>query len=787
MSNQDSSRNVAELARKTAEVQILQRVSADINSTLDLHEICDVALRTMDELFEFHHANILLLEPDNKTLRVIASRGYENQVIGGRVQVGTGVIGIVAQKRRMMHVSNLGQQRAYAAAQRREMEKSDRQAQLREAIPVPGLPNAESQIAIPLLIRDDLIGVFSIESPVPRSFGEHERDLVSIVGNQIASAIHNARLYEQRRLAVAALQEANASLEARVAERTEALERELRVAQALLNEARTHVEGPLLGGSAVVQRLRGAVAHQATLTEPLLLTGPSGSGKEAVARAVHDASGRTGAFIFVSCPEVNTQYRHAVEAKTSRDAEHSFIASRFELASGGTVFLDAVHELPPDLQRALHTTLEEVRIHPPHSESRTPDLRLIASTTFDMRQPPPGGFLPLFQSLSTNRLGVPALIDRREDIPALVDHFVRRHARRLGKVIEGVSPDSMRRLEAYNWPGNIRELRAVLERAVLLCKSTVLEVEEEQLNEALAVGSYRLVSPLGSGGMGEVWLAKHRFLVRPAAVKLIRHDVAPGSAREQLVRRFEREAQVTAGLRSPHTVQLYDFGVNDTGSFYYVMEFLTGLDLHQIGTRFGPQPAERVIMLLRQACRSLAEAHERGLVHRDIKPANMFVTRLGTEYDYVKILDFGVVKDESGHDATMLSNQGIVQGTPAFMPPEIVLGEKGIDGRADLYSLACAAYWALTAHTLFEATNAAQMLLHHVQTRPVPPSKRSEVAIPKQLDAILMMCLEKDPGKRPSSALHLDSALARVPCADPWTNERAQKWWEAHAPEVVGT
>ena len=136
-------------------------------------------------------------------------------------------------------------------------------------------------------------------------------------------------------------------------------------------------------------------------------------------------------------------------------------------------------------------------------------------------------------------------------------------------------------------------------------------------------------------------------------------------------------------------MQLYDFGVNDSGSFYYVMEFLNGLDLHQIGTRFGPQPAERVIMLLRQACRSLAEAHERGLVHRDIKPANMFVTRLGTEYDYVKILDFGVVKDQSGRDATMLSNQGIVQGTPAFMPPEIVLGESRIDGRADLYSLAC--------------------------------------------------------------------------------------------------
>jgi len=402
-----------------------------------------------------------------------------------------------------------------------------------------------------------------------------------------------------------------------------------------------------------------------------------------------------------------------------------------------------------------------------------------------VRQPPPGGFLPLFQLLAANRLNVPPLAERREDIPALVDHFVRTHARRLGKVIDGVSPDSLRRLERYTWPGNIRELRSVVERAVLLSRSTILEVDEEQLNEAVAVGSYRLVTRLGSGGMGEIWLAKHRFLVRPAAVKLIRHDVPPGAAREQLVRRFEREAQVTAGLRSPHTVQLYDFGVNESGSFYYVMEFLNGLDLHHIGTRFGPQPAERVIMLLRQACRSLAEAHDRGLVHRDIKPANVFVTRLGTEYDYVKILDFGVVKDQSRQDATVLSNQDIVQGTPAFMPPEIVMGETRIDGRADLYSLACTAYWVLTAHTLFDANTPAQMLLHHVQTPPVPPSKRSELPIPEQIETILMKCLEKDPAKRPSSALELESELARVPCNAQWTNERAQKWWEAHAPEVV--
>ena len=284
----------SELARKTAEFQILQRVSADINSTLDLDEICDVALRTMDELFEFHHANILLLEPDGQTLKVVASRGYENQATGGRVQIGTGVIGVVAQKRKMLRVSNLGQQRAYAAAQRRETMKSGLQANVGETVPVPGLANAESQIAIPLLIRDELIGVFSIESPVPRSFGEHELDLVSIVANQIASAIHNARLYEERRQAAVALQEANASLEARVAERTAALERELRVAQALLSEARSRVEGPLLGDSAAVRALREAIARQAASTAPLLLTGPPGSGKEAVAHAVHGASRRAG-------------------------------------------------------------------------------------------------------------------------------------------------------------------------------------------------------------------------------------------------------------------------------------------------------------------------------------------------------------------------------------------------------------------------------------------------------------------------------------------------------------
>ena len=197
----------------------------------------------MDELFEFHHAIILLHEAGGETLRVVASRGYENQAIGGRVRVGIGAVGIVAERRKILQLDNLGQQRAYASAQRRQMMQSGRGMEIGDAVPVPGLPNAESQIAIPLLIRDELVGVFSIESPLRQAFDEHDRSLVTIVANQIASAIRNAQLYDERRRAAEALQAANASLEMRVAERTEALERELRVAEDLLRHMRSRVDG----------------------------------------------------------------------------------------------------------------------------------------------------------------------------------------------------------------------------------------------------------------------------------------------------------------------------------------------------------------------------------------------------------------------------------------------------------------------------------------------------------------------------------------------------------------
>jgi serine/threonine protein kinase/GAF domain-containing protein len=776
-SSPDPARLSAELARKTFEFDVLRRVSSELNSTLELDEIYDSALRTMSELFEFHHANILLLDTGGETLTVVASRGYENQAVGGRVRVGTGVIGIVAQKRRMLHVANLGQQRAYAAAQRQQMIKAGRGAELADAAPVPGLQNAENQVAIPLMVGDRLVGVFSIETPTRRTFTEHDRALISIIADHIASAIHNAQLYDERQAAAEQLKEMNASLEARVADRTAALERELRIAEDLLQRVRERTEGPLVGDSAAVRALRDAVEEQAQRTDPLLVTGPPGSGKEATAHAVHLASGRNGAFIIVSGPELRSVHGSGggTDAATA-------LRAKLDLAAGGTLFLEGVHEMPDACQETL-VHLAAATPAPPASAMLPP--RVIASTTRDLKRDTTAMLEPFRRLLLANRIAVPPLVERREDIPVLVDYFVRKQAQQMSKVVDRVSTDSMRRLQEYRWPGNVHELRSVLERAIVLSRSSVLEIDEDLLDERFTVGSYRLVERLGSGGMGEVWRAQHRLLVRPAAVKLIRQTAPAEGTHEQLIRRFEREAQTTASLRSPHTVQLYDFGVTDTGSFFYVMELLGGLDLDRMVQRFGPQPAERVIMLVRQACRSLAEAHDYGLVHRDVKPANLFVTRLGHEYDYLKVLDFGIVKDRPRtRDSALLTAQGLFQGTPAFMAPEIIFGELPIDGRADLYSLACTAYWVLTGQLVFDAKTPADMLLHHAQTKPTPPSEISELPVPRRLEQILMRCLEKDPANRFASALDLDAALVEVPIA-PWSQAKARAWWETHAPELV--
>lgn len=318
-----------------------------------------------------------------------------------------------------------------------------------------------------------------------------------------------------------------------------------------------------------------------------------------------------------------------------------------------------------------------------------------------------------------------------------------------------------------------------------------------ELTRAKELGSYRLIERLGSGGMGEVWRAQHRLLARPAAIKLMRPEVLGGSTpgrQSELLARFEREAQATSLLRSPHTIELYDFGVADDGSFYYVMELLDGFDLESLVTKFGPLPVERAIHLLTQICHSLGEAHADGLIHRDIKPPNVYVCRYGRDVDFVKVLDFGLVKSQDHESARTLTDvsadHAVIRGTPAFMSPEQALANRPLDSRSDIYAIGCLAYWMITAELVFTGRTAMETLVQHTQTPPTPPSRRTELPIPEALDRLVLDCLEKNPDDRPPTADAVAARLKAVPTATVWTPERARLWWDMHhaaTPQTTGS
>jgi len=325
---------------------------------------------------------------------------------------------------------------------------------------------------------------------------------------------------------------------------------------------------------------------------------------------------------------------------------------------------------------------------------------------------------------------------------------------------------------------------SVIAAALAVILARMMYRLRRQAQEAQRLGSYVLEEQIGSGGMGEVWRASHNMLVRPAAIKLIRPEKlkpASGGAEASVVDRFQLEAQATASLRSPHTVELYDFGVAEDGTFHYVMELLEGRDLERLVKQFGPLKPGRVSFLLEQVCDSLADAHANGLIHRDIKPANIYTCRLGQRTDFVKVLDFGLVKwTDPGEESLALTTDEAVLGTPAFMAPELVIGE-GADYRVDLYSLGCVGYWLLSGQLVFQAEGALAMAVAHVNQEPVPPSERSELEIPAELEEIVMSCLAKDPASRPRSAAELGARLASCDCGD-WTNELAREWWDTHLP-----
>jgi serine/threonine-protein kinase len=313
---------------------------------------------------------------------------------------------------------------------------------------------------------------------------------------------------------------------------------------------------------------------------------------------------------------------------------------------------------------------------------------------------------------------------------------------------------------------------------------------ERDVEEARELGNYHLEDCLGRGGMGEVWRARHRLLPRPAAVKFVLPEAlggGAGGASSDAIARFRKEARATTQLSSPHTIEIYDFGVTADGSLCYVMEFLEGLDLETLVRSHGPMDPARVVYLLRQVCISLAEAHQRDFIHRDIKPANIYVCRKGIQHDFVKVLDFGMVAEigraeistEGAYQDSSDPNEDSVGGTPAYMAPEIARG-RNVDPRTDIYSLGCVAYWMLTGQKVFEADSLMEMLSHHLHDRPDPLSRRSGRSIPRDLELLVLTCLQKNPDDRIPSAHELSRRLARCRVGPPWTAGQAAEWWGVH-------
>jgi serine/threonine-protein kinase len=320
---------------------------------------------------------------------------------------------------------------------------------------------------------------------------------------------------------------------------------------------------------------------------------------------------------------------------------------------------------------------------------------------------------------------------------------------------------------------------AVLTVITCTVTSSVIYGLRREAQRGKRLGQYTLDEKIGEGAMGVVYRASHAMLRRPTAIKLL----AAGRSGAVDLQRFEREVQLTATLTHPNTVAIYDYGRTPDGALYYAMEFLDGINLEDLVRRYGPQPAGRVIHILRQVCRALAEAHTLGLIHRDIKPANVILTTRGGEADFAKVVDFGLVKRIMSlpTDVTMTTDgQTVLAGTPLYFAPEAITSADNVDARSDLYSLGGVGYYLVSGQPLFEAKTIVALCAHHLNTTPISPSVRLGRPIDAVLEAVLMETLAKTPGERPASALAVEEALSLSAAAKEWTIHDAERWWAAN-------
>jgi serine/threonine-protein kinase len=298
--------------------------------------------------------------------------------------------------------------------------------------------------------------------------------------------------------------------------------------------------------------------------------------------------------------------------------------------------------------------------------------------------------------------------------------------------------------------------------------------------EARKLGQYQLRRLIGAGGMGEVYLAEHEMMKRPCVIKLIR---AGKAGDPKTLARFQREVRATAKLSHWNSIEIFDYGHTQDGTFYYVMEYLPGMSLSELIDGFGPLPPGRVIFLLRQVCDALVEAHSLGLIHRDIKPGNIFVAERGGIFDVAKLLDFGLVKDSySANDKSVrLTAEGTITGSPLFMSPEQATGDSEPDARSDIYSLGAVAYFLLTGHPPFEGNKPLKVILAHVNDKVVPPSSRG-VDVPADLEKVVLRCLAKNREERYQDAASLRKALDDCESSGGWTRKDASQWWSVSVP-----
>jgi len=334
---------------------------------------------------------------------------------------------------------------------------------------------------------------------------------------------------------------------------------------------------------------------------------------------------------------------------------------------------------------------------------------------------------------------------------------------------------AVRPLEGLSTFGETTLMMGIVYFATVYGISTMGELRREAF-EARQLGQYHLREQIGAGGMGEVYLAEHRLLKRPCAIKVIRPNRAGDP---KVLARFEREVQATAKLSHWNTVEIFDYGHTNDGTFYYVMEFLPGLSLADLVKQHGPLPPERAIHLLAQTCDALTEAHDQGLVHRDIKPSNIFAAQRGGIHDVAKLLDFGLVKPLGDVESTQLTQEGMITGTPLFMSPEQAL-DREADARSDIYALGAVGYYLLTGRPPFDGLKPLPLLLAHANEPVLPPSQVN-ADVPSDLEQIVLRALAKKPDDRWADAASMRRALDECEASGRWNSRRASEWWQGRS------